>query len=86
MTMALKDCKNRKDVDAVFKAKGTSLDNYEAKNAMLLDVMGNPQMFCSIGNPTDEQKYEMILISFLGGKWKYAEALSKVSYGKLNIS
>lgn len=53
---------------------------------MLLDVMGNPQMFCSIGNPTDEQKYEMILISFLGGKWKYAEALSKVSYGKLNIS
>lgn len=79
MTMALKDCKNRKDVDAVFKAKGISLDNYEAKNAMLLDVMGNPQMFCSIGNPTDEQKYEMILISFLGGKWKYAEALSKVS-------
>ena len=31
MTMALKDCKNRKDVDAVFKAKGISLDNYEAK-------------------------------------------------------
>ena len=79
MAMTLKECKNRKEVDAVFQAKGVSSKNYEAKNAMLLDVMGNPQMFYSIGNPTDEQKYEMILISFLGGKWKYAEALSKIS-------
>lgn len=79
MTMALKECKNRAEIDEVFKSKGISSNNYEAKNAMLLDVMGNPQMFCSIGNPTDEQKYEMILISFLGGKWKYAEALSKVT-------
>ena len=79
ISATLKDCKTRKDVDAVFKSKGISADNYEAKNAMLLDVMGNPKMFCSIENPTDEQKYEMILISFLGGKWKYAEALSKVS-------
>ncbi len=79
MEMTLKECKTRKDVDAVFQAKGVSPKNYEAKNAMLLDVMGNPQMFCSIGDPTDEQKYEMILISFLGGKWKYAEALSKIS-------
>ncbi len=79
MSGTLRDCKNREEVDAVFQAKGISSNNYEAKNAMLLDVMGNPQMFCSIGDPTDEQKYEMILISFLGGKWKYAEALSKIS-------
>ena len=79
MTKTLKECKNRKQIDAVFKEKGISSNNYEAKNAMLLEVMGNPQMFCSIGNPTDEQKYEMLLISFLGGKWKYAEALSTIS-------
>ncbi len=79
MAEKLRECKNRAEVDAVFQSKGISSNNYEAKNAMLLDVMGNPQLFCSIGNPTDEQKYEMILISFLGGKWKYAEALSNIS-------
>lgn len=79
MSGTLRDCKNRDEVDAVFQEKGISSNNYEAKNAMLLDAMGNPKMFCSIGDPTDEQKYEMILISFLGGKWKYAEALAKIS-------
>lgn len=79
MNNPLKECKSREAVNDVFSSKGISHDNYKAKNAMLLEAMGNPQMFCSIGNPTDEQKYEMILISFLGGKWKYAEALSNIS-------
>lgn len=76
--MTLKECKTREDVDRVFAQKGISPDNFEAKNAMLLEVMGDPMMFYSNGNPTDEQKYEMILISFLDGEWKYAEALSKI--------
>ncbi|MBD5412499.1 MAG: hypothetical protein HDR51_07130 [Treponema sp.] len=77
--MTLKECKTREDVESVLKSKNISENNFEAKNALLLEAMGNPEMFYSNGNPTDEQKYEMILLSFLDGEWKYAEAVSKIS-------
>lgn len=76
--MTLRECKTREDVEKVFTMKKISESNYEAKNAMLLEAMGEPRMFYSNGNPTNEQKYEMILISFLDGEWKYAEALDKI--------
>ena len=77
--MNLRECKTREDVEEVFAKKGISKDNFEAKNALLLDAMGDPEMFYSNGNPTNEQKYEMILLSFLDGEWKYAEAVSKIN-------
>lgn len=73
--MNLKDCKTRNDVESVFKEKEISHDNFEAKNALLLDAMNNPKIFYSIGNPTNEQKYELIVASFLSQKWKYAEII-----------
>lgn len=77
--MTLKECKTREEVENVFVQKNISKDNFEAKNALLLDAMGDPEMFYSNGSPTNEQKYEMILISFLDGEWKYAEAVSKIN-------
>lgn len=76
--MTLKDCKTREDIESVFREKEISSDNFEAKNAMLLDVMGNPRMFYSIGNPTAEQKYELIVASFLSGNWKYAAMMKQI--------
>ena len=73
--MNLKDCRTRDDVESVFKEKEISSDNFEAKNALLLDAMSNPRMFYSIGNPTNEQKYELIIASFLSRKWEYAEIM-----------
>ena len=40
--------------------------------------MHNPKVFFSIGQPADEQKYELILQAFLSGNWKYSEAISKL--------
>lgn len=77
--MTLKECKTREDIENVFMEKEISPDNFEAKNAMLLDVMGNPRMFYSIGNPTAEQKYELIVASFLSGNWKYAAMMKQVA-------
>ena len=76
--MNLRDCKTREEVDRVFSQKGISADNFEAKNAMLLDVMDNPTVFYSSTNPPINQKYELILASFLSREWEYAEALDKI--------
>lgn len=76
--MNLRDCKTRDEVDVFFAEKKLSEGNYEAKNAYLLDAMNNPKVFYSNGNPSDEEKYEMLLISFLSGKWKYSDMLAKV--------
>ena len=73
--MKLSECKTRQEVEKAFELKGISADNFEAKNVFLLEEMGSPQMFYSIGNPSDEQKYEMILASFLSRKWEYAKIL-----------
>lgn len=76
--MNLRNCKTREEIDKAFSERGISADNFEAKNAMLLDVMDNPTMFYSSKDITNEQKYEMILVCFLDGEWKYAEALDKI--------
>lgn len=76
--MVLKDCKTRTEVDDFFKSINISNTNFEAKNAFLLEVMRNPKVFFSIGQPTDEQKYELILQAFLSGNWRYSEAISKL--------
>lgn len=76
--MILRDCKTRTEVNEFFKGINISDANFEAKNAFLLEVMHNPKVFFSTGQPTDEQKYELILQAFLSGNWKYSEAMSKI--------
>lgn len=76
--MILRDCKNRSEINEFFKSRNISDTNFEAKNAFLLEEMRNPQVFFSIGQPTDEQKYELILQAFLSGNWKYSETISKL--------
>ena len=81
--MTLKGCKTREEVERVFAMESISEDDFKKKNDILLKAMGEPMMFYSNDSPTDEQKYEMILISFLDGEWKYAEALSKIDMESL---
>ena len=76
--LSLRDCKTRSDVNQFFKDREISDTNFEAKNAFLLEVMHNPRVFFSTGQPADEQKYELILQAFLSGNWKYSEAISKL--------
>lgn len=75
--MTLKECKTREDIENVFMEQKISPDDFEAKNNMLLEVMGNPRMFYSIGNPTPAQKHELIVASFLSEKWKYAVVMKQ---------
>lgn len=80
MTNALKECRTREEVENFFK----TVDSVTLKNktAFLMEAMNNPQFFYSIGNPTDEQKYEMILTTFLSGKWRYADSLRSLKNGQ----
>ncbi|MCH5291186.1 MAG: hypothetical protein J1D88_05415 [Treponema sp.] len=80
MPDTLKECRTREEVDNFF----ATVDSQSLKNktAFLMEAMNNPQFFYSIGNPTDEQKYEMILTTFLSGKWRYADSLRSLKNGQ----
>ena len=80
MTDTLKEYRTREEVDNFF----ATVDSRSLKNktAFLMEAMNNPQLFYSIVNPTDEQKYEMILTTFLSGKWRYADSLRSLKNGQ----
>ena len=80
MPDTLKECRTREEVDNFF----ATVDSRSLKNktAFFMEAMNNPQFFYSIGNPTDEQKYEMILTTFLSGKWRYADSLRSLKNGQ----
>ena len=52
-----------------FDIKETSL---EERINLLLEAMGNPRMFFSIGEPSLEQRYELTIQMFLSMSWKYS--------------
>ncbi len=67
---ALGNCTNREDVEMVFNR--FNVINFDEKTDLLLSVMDNPELFFSVGEPTPEQKYELVLESFLSMSWKFA--------------
>jgi hypothetical protein len=67
---ALRECTTRKDLEDVFRRfKHTELSE---KISLLLEAMGNPQVFFSNGTPTDEQRYELAIQMFLTMSWKFS--------------
>lgn len=69
---ALEKCSKRKDMELVFERFGISDDDVNHRKELLLEVMGNPQMFFSMGEPTDIQKYELTVQMFLSMSWKFS--------------
>lgn len=76
---ALGSCTSRKDVESVFEA--AKIENEDNKTKLLLETMGNPELFFSVGEPTMEQKYELVIESFLSMSWKFAQMCKR---GALN--
>ncbi len=67
---ALGSCTNRKEVEMVFNR--FNVIDFDEKTDLLLSVMDNPELFFSVGEPNPEQKYELVLESFLSMSWKFA--------------
>lgn len=68
---ALGSCTSRKDVESVFDA--AKIKETKKKIEFLLATMGEPELFFSIGEPDSEQKYELVMESFLSMSWKFAQ-------------
>ena len=68
---ALGSCTSRKDVESVFDA--AKIKETKKKIEFLLATKGEPELFFSIGEPDSEQKYELVMESFLSMSWKFAQ-------------
>lgn len=78
--MTLKECKTRAEVEKFF-TKSEAV-NMNTKITFLMEAMNNPQLFSSNGKPTEEQRYEMLMATFLSGRWRYADSLRSLKTGK----
>lgn len=70
---ALRACTERAAIEKVFD-KFCKENNFklEDKTDLLIEAMGSPQTFFSTGNPTVEQKYELVIEMFLSMTWKFS--------------
>lgn len=66
---ALKECMDRSDIEDVFGK--FNIDDKQERINYLLEVMGDAEMFYSIGSPSLEQRYELVVQMFLTMTWKY---------------
>lgn len=69
---ALRACSNKKALENVFIKFDIGAAFLEERRELLLEAMGNPQMFFSIGEPSLEQRYELTIQMFLSMSWKYS--------------
>lgn len=69
---ALRACSNKKALENVFIKFDISETSLKERITLLLEAMGNPQMFFSIGEPSLEQRYELTIQMFLSMSWKYS--------------
>ena len=69
---ALRACSNKKALENVFIKFDIGTAFLEERRELLLEAMGNPQMFFSIGEPSLEQRYELTIQMFLSMSWKYS--------------
>lgn len=68
---ALNKCTSREQIESVFSFSKT--EGTERKTKLLLETMGNPEVFFAVGEPSVDQKYEFVLASFLSMSWKFAQ-------------
>lgn len=76
---ALGSCTSRENVESVFEVSNTK--QIQDKIDLLLETMGCPELFFSVGEPPQEQKYELVMESFLSMSWKFAQMCKR---GSLN--
>lgn len=69
---ALRACSNKKALENVFIKFDIGETSLKERITLLLEAMGNPQMFFSIGEPSLEQRYELTIQMFLSMSWKYS--------------
>ncbi|MGP1414417.1 MAG: hypothetical protein ACTTJ6_00590 [Treponema sp.] len=69
---ALVKCSKREDIELVFGKFGISDEDFIERRNLLLEAMGSPKMFFSVGEPTDKQKYELTVQMFLSMSWKFS--------------
>ena len=69
---AVAKCSKRGDIELVFENFGIHSDDFVKRQELLLEAMGNPRMFFSVGEPTDRQQYELTVQMFLSMSWKFS--------------
>lgn len=76
---ALRACSQRSDIEGVFDKFDIGSD-IEKRINFLVEAMGNPDLFFSTGNPTIEQRYELVIEMFLSMTWKFSFLCQGISF------
>jgi|TergutMp193P3_1026864.scaffolds.fasta_scaffold487506_1 hypothetical protein len=61
-------CTDKPALEGMFKKY--NILTSEEKISALIEIMGNPEIFYSRGNPTVEEQYDALTGAFLSGIWK----------------
>lgn len=70
---AIRASGDREMIENTFRRFGIA--GWKERTRILLEAMYYPLMFFSGGEPTDEERYEMTMDTFMAGRWRRAEAL-----------
>jgi len=65
---AIGRCTDKPALESLFAEYKIGSDN--EKISALIEIMGNPEVFYSSGNPTVEEQYNALRGAFLSGIWK----------------
>lgn len=69
---ALRACTARPQIEGVFSRFEIPEEDLTTRTCLLLNAMGDPKVFFSVGSPTEKEKYELIIQMFLSMTWKYS--------------
>lgn len=69
---ALRACTTRSQIENIFNRFEIPEKDLEIRTSLLLNAMGDPEVFFSVGSPTEQEKYELIIQMFLSMTWKYS--------------